>query len=172
MWQALGPIPSKLLRRAQFRHQHYNDYDSLLPRVCETECGEDGVVVVAAGAGGGTGIGTALATGPLLGSIVRKAPVSSSPATSSSQTKKPSPHDVRGRLMEAAVKGIVRAVKAKHPNNKAKIAAAKQRGLTDAERAEVVQLHDLLQHVLVYDPERRLTAEQVLKHEFFRSMDG
>jgi hypothetical protein len=51
----------------------------------------------------------------------------------------------------------------------AKIEAAKSRGLKDTERAEVLQLNDLLDHVFMYDPDRRWTAEQVLKHDFFKA---
>jgi hypothetical protein len=76
--------------------------------------------------------------------------------------------DIRSRLLNAAAKGLVRAVKAKHPTNKVKIADAKRRGLSDLERTEVLQLYDLLAHILVYDVDKRLTAEQVLRHEFFR----
>lgn len=76
--------------------------------------------------------------------------------------------DVRSRMLHAAVKGLVRAVKAKHPNNAKKIAAAKRRGLSDDERGDVLRLCDVLDKIFVYDPEKRVTAKDVLRHDFFK----
>lgn len=74
--------------------------------------------------------------------------------------------DVKTRLTAAAVKGKVRSVKAKHPRNAGKIEAA--RALNAAEAADVACLADLLASLLVFDPAKRLTAEQALRHPFFR----
>ena len=74
--------------------------------------------------------------------------------------------DIRSRLTRAAVKGKVRAVKAKHPRNAAKIEAA--RTLTDAEKADIACLADLLEKIFVYDAGKRFSAEQALRHDFFR----
>jgi len=44
----------------------------------------------------------------------------------------------------------------------------RSRALSAAERSEVLRLKDLLQRCLVWDPARRLTAEQALRHSFFK----
>jgi serine/threonine-protein kinase PRP4 len=75
------------------------------------------------------------------------------------------PSDLKSRLMQAAIKGKVRAVKAKHPRNPAKIEAA--RSLLPVEAKEVALLVDLLEKILCYDPVKRFTADQALRHEFF-----
>jgi serine/threonine protein kinase len=148
MQDALGPVPGRLLRRAQFRDSHYGPTsDALLPRAPPPAP----VAPVAAPGAAPGGQGAAPGVPP--------------PPAASRPLDVP---DIRSRLLNAAAKGLVRAVKAKHPTNKVKIADAKRRGLSDLERTEVLQLYDLLAHILVYDVDKRLTAEQVLRHEFFR----
>lgn len=145
MQDALGPVPSRLLRKAQFRDSHYAPTcDALLPRAPPPA-----PPVPVPGASGAAAAAA----------VVLPPPAASRPLDVP---------DIRSRLLNSAAKGLVRAVKAKHPNNKVKIADAKRRGLSDKERAEVLQLYDLLHQILVYDVDKRLTAEQVLRHEFLR----
>jgi serine/threonine-protein kinase PRP4 len=94
--------------------------------------------------------------------VLLPAPVGDDGVASGSST---GPSDLKSRLMQAAIKGKVRAVKAKHPRNAAKIEAA--RSLLPAEAKEVALLLDLLEKTLCYDPMKRYTAEQALRHEFF-----
>lgn len=91
-------------------------------------------------------------------------------ATNTSQVVAPGVSDVKARLTAAVTRSRVRAVKAKHPRNAAKIEAA--RSLNEGDRADIALMSDFLERVFVFEPSKRLTAEQALRHEFLREVPG